>query len=113
VNFRANHAIALAALAVIGALAFAIALDASPAVRLPLTVALLTVVPGVGIVGYVDLERSPAEWATLVVAVSLAASTLLCAALAGLGWITPGATVTAFAATCAPLLLAQLTRRHR
>ena len=108
-----NRLMALAALGVIAALAVAVTIDASPLVRLPLTVALLTVVPGLSIVGFADVGRSTAAWATLVLAVSMAVSTLLSAALAALGWITPGATVTAFALTCGPLLVAQVLRVGR
>jgi hypothetical protein len=101
-----DTALTLAALAVLAALCVLVSVDAAPLLRVPLTVVLLTAVPGLAFVGGIG-DRS-AAWVALVIAVSLAVSTFLSVALAWVGWMRPGPTVAAFAIACGPPLVARL-----
>ena len=107
----ARDLLALVALAVSVLLVIAVTRDASPSARVPLSIALVTLVPGVAFVGFADIDVS-ATWAALIVAVSLSTSMILSAALAWAGWLRPEPTAAAFALLCCPPLLAQLVRRR-
>lgn len=106
-----SRTLALGGLALLLALFAAVHTGQPPTVRLPLTLAVFLLVPGLAVANVIGVERS-AAWLTLVVAASLASTTVLSAALSLLGALCPEVVVTSLVACCAPPLALQAVGRR-
>lgn len=108
-QFTTRAGVAAGSLAILGAFVVAVATDQPPVLRLPLTLVVLLVVPGLALVNLYPWEPSAAT-VTLVLGVSLAVSSLIGGALASLGHLRPLTTAVALALVSAPLFAVQLRR---